>query len=337
MILTFKVKHGRNFSRELVLAKRVAEYAVKNGAYTSKDVRHFGLNSVISGQLIRKYCRNKMLKRVNRVKLIVPGQAISVRGDVVHFACGLNLDLPIRFPGGFSKINQVEVGETYAYVSATYENEPLFEPVSFFGVDLNATGHCLVASNPTTGKVLKLGRKAYHVHEKYRGMRRNLQKKGKYRKVKRIRNRESRIVRDLNHRISSKLVKTCEENKSGIVLEDLKRIKRAKFRKRQRHSLNSWSFYQLRQMIEYKSKKLGVPVYRVDPRYTSQRCSRCGHTEKANRNGKSFLCKSCGKGEDADVNAGFNIAYAHQEGITQFVKDRDLAKGSTDAPKEAMA
>ena len=126
--------------------------------------------------------------------------------------------------------------------------------------------------------------------------------------------------------------------KAGIVLEELEGIRKtAKSRRKQRYSLNSWSFYQLKQMVEYKAKKQGIPMFYIEPQYTSQRCSICGHIEQANRKGKLFHCKSCGKVENADVNAGFNIAFAYQNGISRFVKDRDLAKGNTDVPREALA
>jgi len=137
--------------------------------------------------------------------------------------------------------------------------------------------------------------------------------------------------------MSKKLIERCVKDNSGIVLEDLKQIRQtAKSRRKQRYFLNSWSFYQLQQMIEYKAKKQGIPVFYVEPQYTSQRCSKCGHIEKANRKDKLFCCKKCGKVENADVNAGFNIARLHQLSVSQFNKDRDLLKGSTDTPKEAM-
>jgi transposase len=47
---------------------------------------------------------------------------------------------------------------------------------------------------------------------------------------------------------------------------------------------------------------------KIDPRDTSRRCGKCGHTEKNNRKTQSvFLCKKCGYTANADYNGAGNI------------------------------
>ena len=129
--------------------------------------------------------------------------------------------------------------------------------------------------------------------------------------------REKRFRRDVNHCISKALVGTAQDTWRGVALEDLKYIReriRAKGTvrgKRQRRILHSWAFAQLRAFIAYKATLAGVRVVVVNPAYTSQICSRCGHGEHANRKSQArFLCRSCGFSAHADLNAAENIRRA---------------------------
>lgn len=335
MILTYKIKHGRDFSDELRKAKKVAKYAIQTRSRSSKDVKHIGLKSMIANQILKKYSNKGRAKKVKSVKLAIPNQGIRLDKDTrtIYAPC-LKLSLRYEFPNDFEKVNQIEVGEEYAYVSVSIPEPEIVKREAWLGVDRNTTGHIAVVSDPDSGKVLKLGKSALHIHKKYKNMRRSLQKQGKYGKVKQIRDRESRIVRDINHKVSRKIVDTAKETGKGIKLEDLTGIRNSKKQAESfQYAKHSWSFYQLQQMIEYKAKLLGVEVAYVDPAYTSKSCSRCGLI--GDRNGKSFKCPACGHVDHADSNAGFNIAM--RPCIDRSVKERDLAEGTTDSPKEALA
>ena len=76
MILTYKVKHNRDFSLELAKARQVAQFAIEHRTLSSKDVRQFGLKSVISNQILRKYSRNRNARKAESVKLTIPAQGI---------------------------------------------------------------------------------------------------------------------------------------------------------------------------------------------------------------------------------------------------------------------
>ena len=118
MILTYKLKHNRDFSKELALAKKVADYAIANRSLTSKDVKHLGLKSIIANQVLRKYSRSKTVKKAKSVNLGIPSQGIRVVGNEIQIPC-LKLTLPISFGQKFEKINQIEIGKEYAFVSVT--------------------------------------------------------------------------------------------------------------------------------------------------------------------------------------------------------------------------
>lgn len=335
MILTYKIKHSRNFDAELDKAKHIALFGIKHKTLSSKAVRHFGLKSMISNQILRKYVKNQKIKRVHTVNLIIPNQGIKANKEknIISIPC-LKFSFNYHYLNNFEKINQIEINNQFVFVSVSVNEKKQVERTNAIGVDLNATGHAAVIANPQTGQVIKLGKKANHIHTKYKNIRKNLQQKGKYKKVKTIKNRESRIVKDLNHKMSKKIVQTAIESNSNINLEDLTDIRKtAKSRKSFKYALNSWSFYQLKQMIAYKAKLQGVKVVNIDPRYTSKSCSRCGLL--GNRNGKTFKCPHCGHVDHADGNAGFNIAL-RSSSIDRSLVDRDAIEGSTDTPQKAM-
>ena len=356
MILTYKIKHDRDFSSEIRKAKKIAKFAINNrDRLSTRHVAHIGLKSVIANQILREYGRNRKCEtiRISRVKLIIPNQGIQFKDSVINIT---SLKLQLRFDKPCLKINQIEIDNSWCYVSVSVPEKPLYEEEGWVGVDRNTTGHCAVAACTKTNKVLFLGKKSQHVHEKYRKIRKHLQVRGKLKKLKVIKRRESNIQRELNHRLSRKLVDYARANRCGIKLEELEGIRqRAKQAKSFKYSLNSWAYFQLQTFVEYKAQLAGVPVVYVAPQYTSKMCHKCG--QMGNRNGKKFKCPHCGYASHADSNAAWNIAYreklpvepnpehggfwivmpsGHDIYSRRFAQEGDCAKGNSDTPQKAL-
>ena len=158
------------------------------------------------------------------------------------------------------------------------------------------------------------GKQIKNVRGKYAHLRKQLQSKGTKsakRLLKKISGKERRFVTDTNHCISKNIVNLPYEI---FALEDLTSI-RVQSRKGKdfTRKLNNWAFYQLAQFLEYKAEALGKSVVYVDPRFSSQKCSKCGDIRKSNRKGSSYHCKACGYQLHSDLNASYNIA---QTGIS---------------------
>ena len=186
----------------------------------------------------------------------------------------------------------------------------------FIGVDFG------VANLATTDSGEKFsGDKVESTRQQYHDLKQSLQKKADRlknegtrpkqvrRKLKKTGSKESRFRRDVNHVVSKKLVAKAKDTSCGIALENLKGIReRTQFRKPQRARMGGWAFFQLRAFIEYKARLAGVQIVPVDPCYTSQTCSVCGHCERANRPlQERFCCVQCGHTLHADINAAQNI------------------------------
>ena len=325
MILTYKVRHNRDFSVELEKAKKVADYAIHNrDMISTKYVSHIGLNSTISNQVLRKYSRNKKCRIVKSVKLTIPSLGTKVKDGIIRV---IPLKLDLLLAKDFIKVNQVEIDDRYAYISVTVATREEIVTERHIGVDLNTTGHCAVIAVKETGKVYKLGKKANHTHLKYKNIRKRLQKASAFKVIARVKNRESRIIKDTNHKISRFLINLAVREKGGISLEKLQDIRRRTVSSKNfKYSLNSWSFYQLGKFIAYKAKLAGIPITYIDPAYTSKTCSRCGLV--GNRSNKYFQCPK-GHVEHADVGAAFNIALPSSS-IVQLQKERVFCKRSSD-------
>ncbi|RNL74020.1 transposase [Streptomyces sp. I6] len=196
----------------------------------------------------------------------------------------------------------------------------VFEPAGFVGVDLG------IVNIATTSTGYRAAGRGLNRHRKRQlDLRKKLQAKGTKsakRLLKKRSRKEARHAANVNHVISKTIVTTAERTGYGIALEDLTGIRsRVRLRKDQRTSLHSWSFHQLASFVEYKAKRAGVPLVYVDPAYTSQQCSECGHIDRKNRiDQATFACRSCGALMHADDNASHNLA---RKGATAWTAGRE--------------
>lgn len=185
------------------------------------------------------------------------------------------------------------------------------------GVDLGINRPAVTSDN------LFFGQKRWKaIVQRYDVLRQALQAKGTKsakRHLKTFGRRINRFRTDCDHVLSKRIVTSVKQG-TTVVLEDLTDIRdRVKTRKDQRKPMHSWSFNRLQFFLEYKSKLYGVKVEYIDPRYTSQKCSKCGYIDKKNRITTAwFECKQCGFKHNADLNASKTIRgnYQASKGIT---------------------
>ena len=183
------------------------------------------------------------------------------------------------------------------------------EPVEsdvVMGVDLGIK--CPAVSYTSNGKVKFFGngRKNKFIRRRFNSLRKKLQKSKLLKAVKRMSDKEQRIMRDIDHKTSRNIVnEAIAHNVSTIKLERLENIRSTtRTSRKNNHSLHTWSFYRLMQYIAYKAKRVGITVEFVNPAYTSQTCPKCGRVHHAND--RTFICE-CGYRVHRDLLGAINI------------------------------
>lgn len=202
----------------------------------------------------------------------------------------------------------------------TNENNEYIEGRTL-GVDLGIKYPAYICLSDDTYKRKAIGcaEDFIRVREQIRGRRYRLQKqlsmvkggKGRDKKLQalnRISDVERNFVKTYNHMISKNIVKFAKQHKCEYI--NLEKLAKDGF---PNMILSKWSYYELQNMIEYKSNREGIKVRYIDPAYTSQTCSKCSHIDKENRiNQEKFKCVKCGFELNADHNASINISRSNK-------------------------
>lgn len=225
----------------------------------------------------------------------------------IRFACSPDqLKTLVAHRRGESDL--VQRGTKWFLIATCDIPEPeVFEPADWIGVDRG-----IVNLATTSDGINYQGRRLGRYRRWQARKRAELQQKqtrSATRRLARRAQKEKHHATHVNHRISREIVFVAQRTGRGIAVEALGGIReRVRLRRDQRGTLSSWPFHQLGQHLAYKAKRAGVPFLEVDARHTSQRCPRCGHTERANRPTRDhFRCRRCGLVGPADVVAGVNV------------------------------
>jgi len=314
---------------------------ISNAAWEHKRFGQFGLHKIVykdarmafpelSSQVIirceakvsQSYALDKKVKRTFKPLGAIEYDARLLtwyihKREVSIWACGGRLRLGFQCGEHQLELLQGKIGQAdlvlidgvfYLFVSCWVEEGKPQDVAGVLGIDLGIVN----LATDSDGQVFS-GKNVEDNRRKFSHRRRNLQRNGSKsakRKLKSISGKQSRFQKHTNHEISKAIVRKAQDTHRSIALEDLSGIRdRTTVRRRQRAQHANWSFFDLRAKIEYKARRIGIPVVLVDPRNTSKMCSVCGHVDPSNRlTQSSFKCVRCGFADLADHNAAVNIS-----------------------------
>ena len=310
---------------------RISQIAFESRSFRKYDLHHQVYHSIkaetmlAAGHVVCAIAKvaNAYLLDTNTLRIFHPLGAIELNKDTLTWkveeqtvtlntVCG-RMNLPFLCSPAHKELlrgkrGQADLllrdGQFYLCVAVTVQEPMCYIPEGVIGVDLGIVNVATDSEgNRYTGEPIR------KVRKKYRALRQQLQAKKTRSARKRMakrRKRESRFVRDVNHCVSKTLVSIAQHRKKALALEMLQGIRERgnRLNRAMRTELNSWAFAQLKSFLVYKCRRAGVPIIEIDARYSSQQCSRCAHTERANRPSQAdFCCCHCCFQDYADVNA----------------------------------
>jgi putative transposase len=270
---------------------------------------------VVSKSLIAKYQQNPKCCRSRNVVIPVCGdkgkQIKLVEGGIRVPALFKKAVLPVSWPRSIvGHVRSIELfrreGEWFASICYHAAKDPLVVCEGVIGVDRNSVGNIAVFADPQTGTVRKLGICPARTKFVFRRRRKNLQRAGKTRLLKKLHRKQRRRMSYENHRATRAVVDYAATHRRAVVMEHLEGVTAKDSKIRGYSEKNQWAFAQFGSMLRYKCALRGIPLIEVDPAFTSQTCSRCGSIHRPD--GKRFECLTCGHNDHRDANSGFAIA-----------------------------
>ena len=133
-----------------------------------------------------------------------------------------------------------------------------------------------------------------------------------------------RAVVEKNQYIRTELNRLDTSDLQTLVVEDLFRVfDGTKIGHKVMNRLQYWSYAGALKKLADRAERECFTIARVNPAYTSQRCSQCGWIDPHNRKLEAFKCVKCHYTADADLNASLNILarYEAQELTVPEIKE----------------
>jgi putative transposase len=214
-------------------------------------------------------------------------------------------------------------GKWYACFSCECELEPLPETETAVGVDVGLTSFATLSNGEKVDnpRFFRKDEKALaKAQRKLSKCQKGTPERAKARKVVgRIHERIANHRRDFAHKLSRQLVNTF-----GLIAFENLNIKNMLKNGHLSKSIADAAWNQLVQYTTYKAESAGRHVVLVDPRNTSQRCSKCGSIVQKSLSVRIHDCPVCGLVIDRDENAAINILALGLQGMGESPRSPSL-------------
>ncbi|MDE2743959.1 MAG: transposase [Gemmatimonadota bacterium] len=203
-------------------------------------------------------------------------------------------------------LQRTTTGKWFASIMCEVEHKPLSESTEAIGIDVGLEKFATLSNGETIAnpRFFRQDEKALaHVNRRLARAPKGTPGRRKARKaVARVHERTRHRRHNFAHQKARRLV-----NRYGLIaVEDLN-VKAMVHNRCLAKSISDAAWSQFRQSLSYKAAEAGRTLVAVNPAYTSQDCSACGHRLKKALSLRRHMCPCCELDLDRDENAARNI------------------------------
>ncbi|MCW3990587.1 MAG: transposase [Candidatus Bathyarchaeota archaeon] len=225
-------------------------------------------------------------------------------------------------------VKRMPSGRWYACFSCVVEAQPREKPFEDVGIDVGLNNYAMLSDgtrieNPRLyrNEEKRLGLLQRRSSKKERGSLNWVKAKTRVARLhERIQNRRT----DFLHKESRKIA----DNYETVYFEDLK-IGNMVRNHHLAKSISDAGWGRFIRMIAYKEEESGGQLIQVNPRGTTQMCSRCGEAVPKDLSQRIHRCPGCGLVMDRDHNAALNILARGREIGREPPESRPVEEGAT--------
>lgn len=251
-----------------------------------------------------------------------PQSGFSITSDIVELSkigkIRMRCHRPIRGTIKTCTITKSASGKWFACFSCEVESFPLPKTEKAVGIDVGVENFAYFSD----GQVIKNPR---FFKQEEKALAKAQRKLEKLEKGSIERNKQRKVVAKVHERICNKRSDFCHQTSRAIIntyqyicVEDLdiqEMVLGSRLGHKMSLSIADASWARFRECLSYKAEEAGRMMYLVDPAYTSQDCSKCGHREKKKLSERRHCCSNCGYTTHRDHNASENILALGLDGL----------------------
>ncbi|MFQ6136629.1 MAG: RNA-guided endonuclease InsQ/TnpB family protein [Candidatus Hydrothermarchaeales archaeon] len=329
---TYQRFRERGIPAQLVISARI---------YAWNQRKHNGSKSVT----VRFDKRLHSFKETRRRNPILSVRCLNARIGVPIARDGAYSRFREHLDDGWDVTSVIMTSKLSFYAVLAKEFEEPKAPQNVLGVDVNASRLAVSIVNPKTDRILRqlyFGKDIFVRQIRYEERRRRLMEKKDGEHSSRARKAFYRLSRKQRNYVETRIwqivgeiVRFAKEHNATIAIEDLKHLRKRKseWSKKSRKKVNRMPYALFRSCLEHKATIEDVPMVTINPRHTSQRCPKCGHTSKKNWRGYSyFVCRECRFEANRDRVASVNICHGAGEAMPITYAQIPAAGGPVNAP-----